>query len=404
MASTKSLKIDTSFGETRYPSALELIQLQVIHRHGPRAPLNYRLPQFYGFSLPLCSKSGESGGLRGLNVVKSGNENLLIDLEKISASTPNKADCLLGELTDHGRRVMNELGATLRRHYLEKLNFKVALDSLHLRSTNYPRTIDSLSSLLRGFFRSGQDMGVDTSLLPILVRDEYIEDMYGSHLCHRYKRLLDQFVEKYARENKEHAEALKKSLPHVFDIPDLYGHKPSIYGVYDTLSSRQEHGLSLPTGVDAAKMAEMEKLAADELFGMFHNSPETIRFGIGRFIHELHSNLFRRDRAMCIYSGHDSTIAPLLSAFQYPSGQDKIETFVPYAANIIIEHFVERAPATARPAHYVRILSNGHPMIIPKCSLPSNHHPSEESLCRLEVFSEAMSQFIQKNYVKECRS
>lgn len=395
-------QITTSFSETYYPKTLELVQLQIIHRHGPRTPLNYRLPHFYGFSWPFCSRRSESIRHNGINILAIADETLLVNVEGLSIGAPNKSECLLGELTDHGRQVMTELGTALRQHYFEKLGLEIPLDSLHLRSTNYSRTIESLHSLLRGLFFNIRNVGHAASPLSIFVRDEYIEDMYGSNQCQKYKLLLNKFSTRFGSENRERAEKLKTSLPHIFAIPDLYGLKPSIYGLYDTLSTRKEHGLSLPSGVDASKMAELERLSAGEWFGMFHNSPETIRFGIGRFIREIHSNIFRKDRRLCIYSGHDSTIAPLLSAFKFPDPKEEIENFVPFAANIAIEQFAEKTPTASDPKHYVRVLYNGSPIIIPKCASSGNHYQSEKSLCTLETFSEFISQFIPKNYLKEC--
>ena len=385
----------------RYPPWLKLIQVQIVHRHGPRTPLNYRLPQFYPFPWPLCTKTGHKSPHPGIELIISGDERLLSELATEAQGVPVGSECTLGQLTDYGQEVMRKLGESLRSLYFDKLGFRVAPHEIHLRSTNFPRTIESLHAVLMGLFPTLNNIKSTQKNLPVLTRDEFLEDMYGSTKCHAYKKILAEYADQFAKETTDEAARLGKSLPHIFSVPDLFGHYPSIYGVWDTLYSRQAHGLSLPSGVNASVMAQLDNLAAREWFRIFSQSADAIKFSVGRFIREIDSNLYRRDRRLCIYSAHDSTIAPLLTAFS--SGE--FVRFPPFGSHIAVELFEEdRADSVDNVSEkFVRVLYNNTPIVLPHCTLPNNHLPSDKSLCRLESFSQAMRQFMPKNYLEECK-
>ncbi|PJF18631.1 hypothetical protein PSACC_01557 [Paramicrosporidium saccamoebae] len=314
----------------RYPSWLKLVQLQVIHRHGPRTPLSYHLSHLYPFSWKLCSTEGPS--YRGVKVVISGDEKQLNDTIIPTDGIPG--NCLLGQLTDHGKAVMTKLGSFLKSTYFDGLGFQVAAHEIHLRSTNLPRTIQSLSSLLIGLFPRNES-SISADKLPVLIRDEYLEDMYGSIECQKYHSILAQHAERFARENAASISNLHKSIPSIFHAPNLYGQKPSMYEIFDILFSRREHNLPLPKEVDNKIMDQLEQLTTNEFFTLFNESKEATRLAVGRFLREIDANLYRKDRKLCIYSAHDSTIAPLLGAFSVAMGPKS----PPFAAYCTLELF-----------------------------------------------------------------
>lgn len=346
-------------------------------------------------------------------MIASGDESLL-DITKPQVKPTlikEDRDCVLGQLTDTGKKAMEELGASLRKHYMEALQFKCCKSNeIYLRSTNYSRTIESLQSLLQGLFPGRESS--DAKAFVIHTRDEYLEDMYGSTKCQRYNTILKEFEERFTRETASEVQELKEQLPHIFKTPDLFGRLPSPYGVYDTLAARKAHGLSLPPGVTEKTMAQLEQLSYHEWFRLFADSPIAIKFAVGRFIRELHENLFHPQRRLAIYSTHDSTIGPLVAAvtmkeegnqsIQEEKARQDLLGFPPFAANIVIESY-EQDDESNRVNRFVRVVYNGRIIALPQCLAVGRHYPGHPSLCSLEAFSNVLERYIPRDYLDECK-
>lgn len=114
---------------------------------------------------------------------------------------------------------------------------------------------------------------------------------------------------------------------------------------------------------------------------------------------------------LSIFSGHDSSVGPLLSVFGVFNNR-----FPPFGSVVSFEQFEEMATKTGIPPvsphqrHYnisksfIRMSYNGDPVIIPHCALPGNHRQDDKTLCRLEAFFDHADSMIPKNYEKECES
>lgn len=324
-------------------------------------------------------------------------------LEEKSISSPGlHSHCLLGQLTDTGKSALSGLGESLHKKYFKTLGFSVDAHEIHLRSTNFPRTIESLQCLLHGLLPFLKDNSSDKSLKAVMVsvQDEYIETMYGSSRCAKFRQLLSKYAEKFAKDSAEEVRRLKENLPSVFLQKDPFGNLPSVFGIYDTLICRKEHGLQLPDGINELTLAKLERLAFNEWFGIFEESTEAVKFAIGRFFRELDSNFYRRDRKLCVYSGHDSTIAPIVSIFE--GGLSKKTP--PFAAHIVFELFDTVNRSSQSDEKFVRVIYNGQPMILPRCKDPENHYESDPSICKLTEFSLALKEYMPRNYIAECNN
>lgn len=66
--------------------------------------------------------------------------------------------CLFGQLTDKGRETLYEIGKKLRKIYVDEMRFlpvefsDSTQKSFYLRTTDYPRTMESLQHLLGGLY------------------------------------------------------------------------------------------------------------------------------------------------------------------------------------------------------------------------------------------------------------
>ena len=107
--------------------------------------------------------------------------------------------------------------------------------------------------------------------------------------------------------------------------------------------------------------------------------------------------------------GHDTTLSPLLSAFQVFDG-----TYPGFASLLSIELFEERkkkasinattsTPSNEENTHFVRVLWNGHPRIMPACVAPQDHKPGHPSFCTVDAFMRHMKSQTPTNYEQECQ-
>jgi acid phosphatase len=398
----------------RYPPWLKLQHLQIVHRHGPRTPLNYRLPEFYPFVWPLCARSNAHVHVssNGPRVMIAGNESdefgHVSDTKIAIPHTPH-SNCLLGQLTDVGMSAMEELGGHLRQLYIASGRLTIDPHHIQLRSTNYPRTIQSVHAVFRGLFpveeAAMQERGEPVT---VHVKDSLMENMESTSRCGRYKQLLRHFDRVVADRLDAESKTLRQSFPHLFASKDLFGRQHSIYGIYETLTSYIAHGLPTPHGVDPELMQRLEAYVSQELYTIFKESQEAVKFSVGRFLKELVGNVERPDiesqPRLNIYSAHDTTLAPLLAALDH-----QVDKNPPYCSTIAIEvatdarerSWYRRAPSDSR---YVRVLYNNTPVILPQCAQPGNHHTafSDGSLCKLGTFAAALRQFMPKDFLMEC--
>ena len=92
---------------------------------------------------------------------------------------------------------------------------------------------------------------------------------------------------------------------------------------------------------------------------------------------------------MRLFSGHDTTLMPLLRAFGV---EDCFWT--PFAANIILELY-EDTSNKAKVDHYVRVLYEFEELIIPGC---------DGALCQIDQFRKAISKYVidEKQFKEDC--
>jgi len=92
----------------------------------------------------------------------------------------------------------------------------------------------------------------------------------------------------------------------------------------------------------------------------------------------------RRETKMHLFSGHDTTLMPLLHALDIHDSR-----WPPYAASITFELYKDERNSE----HYVRVLYLNEEQTLPACG---------KALCPLPQFKQAMSKFlIEKDHYKE---
>lgn len=159
-----------------------------------------------------------------------------------------------GELTDLGRRSTLELGAKLRSLYVDQLGFlpptldSASLPSVALRSTNMPRTIESLHQVVEGLF--GKDHRDPATRVAFTVRGWLEEDLYPNTSCRRLRALDAASIAKAAEMNDPGLAELDPVLGHIVGGPLRVQSAPKANGILDTAYCCRAHGIKLPKELD----------------------------------------------------------------------------------------------------------------------------------------------------------
>jgi len=141
----------------------------------------------------------------------------------------------------------------------------------------------------------------------------------------------------------------------------------SITHYFDNLKSRAAHGLIIPDDISQGLLDDIHRLATTEAAALFQD-PVALRLAIGplwREIQDAHSKILENEESeagkshkLVIYSGHDTTLMPMLISLNAFDGK-----WPEYSANLVIE--LLRSRDTGEP--HVRFLYNDQVLKIPGC-------------------------------------
>ncbi|BGP40596.1 hypothetical protein JCM10449v2_004558, partial [Rhodotorula kratochvilovae] len=164
------------------PPGLELVQAHWFVRHGERAPVRQRLAGVGDIPavFPLCAVGREfrtavlslggaastsPGAVVPPHATQGAQQETAMEVRRLTEDVGDSArgyagglaDCYWGELTDLGRRSTLSLGAALRALYVPLGFLPPTLSSetagpVSFRSTNMPRTIESLHQVVEGLW------------------------------------------------------------------------------------------------------------------------------------------------------------------------------------------------------------------------------------------------------------
>ena len=167
-----------------------------------------------------------------------------------------------------------------------------------------------------------------------------------------------------------------------------YEDKVSWVTVKEILTCYEAHGIAFPPGVTESDADEVTKLAG-WMWGVLYQDDELNRFAIGRFLRELLDVLdvsvlhkepsisslsssdsnndsittdtsCRNPAKMMLFSGHDSTLVPVLCALGIYDN-----TWPPYASYLALEIAESNVDSTQL---FVRAIYNDKEMIIEGCT------------------------------------
>ncbi|KAL6074895.1 Steryl ester hydrolase [Balamuthia mandrillaris] len=275
-----------------------------------------------------------------------------------------RGNCHMGQLTSEGLLQMKELGEKMRERYVERLRFlspQLHKRDLYVRSTATNRTFESAQSLLWGLYPPWTRPSGKGGMMTIHMIESRMENMYPRSGCANLTKWIKQTRESKAsvQRSVEHA-TWKKQLEAALDKT-----VNSWSALNSTLQSMQAHGHEFPPGL-TLEMAQRVREEADWHTLLKFEQERVCRLGIGRFVQDVLQHAQRvvepqtaegateRQKKFLLYSGHDNTLSPFLSAFRVFDGRQP-----PMASAIVIETFVD-----AKGKHWVRFVYNGKDMLL----------------------------------------
>jgi acid phosphatase len=369
-----------------YPSNLKLEQVQILLRHGERAPTSARfenagLAAFW----PYCSAAKQLVSVT-INTNSSSwspshwrrhLETFGSDDNPVLVSGPRgeiEGICNLGELTDQGRRSSQALGAYLRNLYVDQLRFLPSTISdpemVYLRATRIPRAVESLQETFWGMYppQSRSKTFPPPSIILRAPTDETLNPNNG--YCKRFAQLAQAFSQRSAERWNTSTE-----MDYVNDLIGKWmpgdgqrvaiDSQPRLSGVLDTINSTLAHGpgTKLPNGFyDKKGMAIINRLVIEEWFSGYNESQEYRALGIGSLLGDVVSRMIlsveknskekscqvkrldatpssiNRPNAtvkLGLSGCHDTTLAAILTSL----GVLKLETWPQFTSHIALELF-----------------------------------------------------------------
>ena len=409
-------EISSSLGWVPPPEQLDLLQVIYVLRHGERTPVRRRLTSAEP-PLPHRWNLCHASQVFGQSVMQHTGSDVGLPYGKphvprrIEFTVRNDApqagehgDCLLGELTDKGRKTMQHIGEALRARYVDAEHLlppNLANEdarSLYLRSTHMSRTIQSLEELVRGL------VGPNAVSTPeILVRNTFDEDLLPNpRKCPKLGVLMQKFADlavdvynpRLAKYDDVVAPLDGGAAPRLNDGPRLSG-------LFDTMRSATAHGIQLPQSLENPELQTlMEHAVLDEWFGGYASRDpderrQYRRMALGTFFEGLCDTFTRRatlgdadPRRMSILLGHDATLVGMTHMLDVCNHR-----WPAFGAGLGLELFRDRSstePVTAQhmPGYYVRCRYGDEELRLPGCQAPGKHWSGRPELCTLDAFRE----------------
>lgn len=250
----------------------KLLQVQVLTRHGDRTPI-YIFPNYF-------SKWNCTSGCEGI-------------------------------LTERGKRQQYLLGNNFRSRYYNYLSNISPLD-VKVYSTNYNRTKESALLFLSGLFQSHYhtfEIELNGNIHP-----NYRKIHSLAEKVHQTKNWIDF--------HKKH-EKLFKDLLQKFNLTEF-----SWLQFFDIHHCHTTHNISFPSSFELTKFI---KSIVEFEWNSYASNEKYIKVGIGKFVKMIYKN-FSLKTPFILYSGHDTSIAPILAYFKVYDG-----IFPEYSSHIIFE-------------------------------------------------------------------
>jgi len=302
---------------------LELVQLQVITRHGARTPLVLSGRSVDGMFTGTDPYNWECEDIRtndpSIYLQPEGKEIISYDeYKKIALHSFEKpkifGSCVDAQLTLLGMQQSLDFGNLLRERYINTIKFlspNYNSKDVWIRSSNTSRTILTSRQVMRGIYPPEYRSPDAKVILNIATN----ENLYPAGSCDKFNSLKKNF-------RKEQNELMEKMRSILSKAENPFWHnRQSIGGVTNNLNTFVDHKFPLPKGLTEEDFNKISSLSGQQYISTYPND-EIQKLAIGRFIGDITTNITQAINSggiggpkLIMYSGHDNTLAPILVSF-----------------------------------------------------------------------------------------
>ncbi|UJR29202.1 hypothetical protein I4U23_010416 [Adineta vaga] len=236
----------------------------------------------------------------------------------------------LGQLTIRGRLQQISLGQYIRERYATLINSSYIASEITIRSSDYDRTLMSAYSNLLGIYPSSKKIELSENLfltnswpetvpwqpIPVHTVSKSLDHLMGVSECDRYEALVDDMRKssRIQRLNNEFRDLITYLEKHTNQsIDDIF----IAWDVADTVLIEAIYNIT-PPWVTPPILRQLRQLADLCFYHLFY-SPEINRLRGGPLLRDILTNVEylisnnRNGRKAKLYSGHDTSIVPVLA-------------------------------------------------------------------------------------------
>lgn len=349
--------------QSRLDDGYTLLQVQVLTRHGDRAPIEYLWSPVYNDTAIWNCKIDRLSYENFDNQYHT--QNRLTSERFMPGRQANKGNCGMGSLTQQGARQHVANGQKFRQMYIETA--KLLPDNwdneqVYVRSGNELRLMESAQSVLAGLWppkenqtqeqRQGVDL-IDGDF------DNMTPDIIDNCPLGRKLRDMSDSTEKY-QEYLTLRDNMEAELDEIFQVKGI-----TVSHMADLIRSRGCHDFDITYG-GLLNDTMIRNIKALSLFGFVYFPNHTLanRYGMGSFVQEQvqyfedHLN-GKNDFKFLLFSGHDSSVWPLLDTLGIYDGH-----WPPLASQVVYEMWEAK-----NGTNYIEVIYNGRDLTqyIPHC-------------------------------------
>lgn len=441
-----------------YPVAPPELQLEQVHiyvRHGERTPVRVRMsapPANIPERWDLCrtARRFRAAVISNMSATNAMEEVTMRKVVEGANGDVEAGECLLGELTDIGRQNTYNFGRALRRLYIDRL--QLLPDALrppvsnhpqgglhtdeqsdvYFRSTNVPRTVESLHEIIFGLYPS--DKCLDGYVHQIRVRNAKDENLFGNTgACKRLEALELGFAKAAAAAWNPALEQLDDKISkYIGGNPVRLDGRPRASGIFDTIRSACANGVQVPKEFrEKGVMDVIEKAIVHEWFGGY-DTEEVRRLGMGPLLADVSTKMYSKAvqgaanrLKLLVHSTHDTSLAGLLKTFDVFD-----EKWPAFTSSITFELFRKTSSSDARDSaaghesagpslpwqtilsafrrpkttdqYYVRMRYQNRSLALPLCAEDGKHLPGHPEFCTLTAFRERVKELTPVDWEGEC--
>jgi len=365
-------------------NGLKLEFLQILTRHGDRTP-TWTLPIEVVWNCTLNS----------LSIPSNDFTNQVPDTPRLYRKSylPNRnvlpGDCMFGQLTSLGAEQHLQLGNQFRSLYVDEYQFLPEFfdpNVIYVRSTDVPRTIQSVQANLYSFFPPQNSTNGEINVIDIHTMDQYMDDMTPNpNICPALNNANNRLMNtsEYKVWNNT-VYGIINYIAKVYNVSD--SDLPDISGLWDAFGARMCHNKYIPQQISYSMLQDIEYLTNYALNYLWSDY-EYGRLGSGMLLQEINDRILEflkgeSKTLLVYYSGHDSTVGPLMGTLGFTNG------WPPYASHVEIELWSD-----SHSNYFVQVKYNGQSYQLPGCSA---------IMCPLDQFEAFVSTRIPTDFDKEC--